>query len=161
MLTEQEKNERADKRRMSVALRDEAQAHAREAKRQEWAEKSMYLTRDQAAAGEPCRGCGPPVIDNLGSWPPLMHLSPEERIEHDAAEAQFKALHPDCQSHRWSMEGSRVSHCGLCCPPLPLSNEQIESISRILSGHVRRRRKHPNPSCKTFSMRTSGTDSNQ
>ncbi|QHO69162.1 hypothetical protein BHD05_05355 [Marisediminicola antarctica] len=78
------------------------------------------------------------MIDDLGSWPPVMHLSSEERVEHDRAEVQFRQLHPDYQSHRWSMQESRVSHCGLCCPLLTLSQGQIENISRILSGHVRR-----------------------
>lgn len=133
---------RAETRRRNDALRAEEDALRREAKRREWHEKGMYLTRDQAAAGEPCRGCGLPVIDGLGSWPPLMHLSDPERIDHDAAEAKYKELHPDCRAHRWSMAGSRTTHCGLCCSPLPLSQNQIESISRILKGHVRREEEH-------------------
>lgn len=68
----------------------------------------------------------------------MMHLSEKERIEYDAVEAAYKHQHADCRTHRWSMQGSRTSHCGLCCPPLPLSPGQIESISRILQGHVRR-----------------------
>jgi len=98
----------------------------------------MFLTRNQAVAGEPCRACRLPVIDGLGSWPPLVHLTEQERVDHDVAEAKFKQLRPDCHAHRWSIEGSRSTHCGLCCPPLPLSPSQIESVSRILSGHVRR-----------------------
>jgi hypothetical protein len=137
-LTEEQKQSRAETRQRNEALRAEADALRHEAKRREWHEKGMYLTREQAAAGEPCRGCGLPVIDNLGSWPPLMRLSPEERTEYDTAEARFKHLHPECHAHRWSMQGSRATHCGLCCPPVPLAQSQIESISRILSGHVRR-----------------------
>ncbi len=138
MLTEEQKRARADTLRRNDALRDEQDARRREAKRREGREKGMYLTRDQAAAGEPCRGCGLLVIDGLGSWPPLMHLSDLERIDYDVAEAKYKERHPDCRAHRWSMEGSRTTHCGLCCPPLPLSQNQIESISGILNGHVRR-----------------------
>ena len=39
----------------------------------------MYLTREQAAAGELCRGCGLPVIDNLGNWPGTMYLTDKQR----------------------------------------------------------------------------------
>lgn len=137
-LTEEQKQSRAETRQRNEALRAEAEALRHEAKRREWHEREMFLTRDQAAAGEPCRACGLPVIDGLGSWPPLMHLTEHERADHDVTEAKFKQLHPDCHAHRWSMEGSRSTHCGLCCPPLPLSPSQIETVSRILSGHVSR-----------------------
>jgi len=137
-LTKEQKQSRAEARRLSAALKEEAQAHRREAKQREWHEKDMYLTRDQAAAGEACRGCGLPVIDNLGSWPALMHLTEGQRLDHDAAEARFRELHPDCHAYLWSMEGSRAMHCGLCCPPLPLSPTQIENISRIFKSVTRR-----------------------
>ncbi|MGV1033775.1 MAG: hypothetical protein ACOYBP_00935 [Microbacteriaceae bacterium] len=137
-LTEDQRRERAEKRRLSAALKEEEQAHLREGKRRDWHEKGMFLTRDQVAAGEVCRGCGLPVFDGLGSWPPLMHLSDQERIDHDAAEASYKQLHPDCHAHRWSMQGSRTTHCDLCCPPIPFSDSQLESVARILRGHVRR-----------------------
>lgn len=58
---------------MTNALKEEAKAHRDEAKRRE---KGMYLTREQAAAEEPCRGCGLPVLDNLGNWPCTMYLPP-------------------------------------------------------------------------------------
>lgn len=51
---------------MTSALREEARAHRNEAKKREWREKGTYLTREQAAAGELCRGCGFPVVDDLG-----------------------------------------------------------------------------------------------
>lgn len=131
-LTEQQKADRAAKRNMANALKAEARAHREEAHRREWAEKDMYLTSEEAAAGEPCRACGLPVIDRLGSRPPLMHLTDEERVEYDAAEARFKELHPDCGSHRWSISGSRTTHCGLCCPPLPIPPDRLEAVRRIL-----------------------------
>lgn len=133
---EEQKRSRAEARRLTAAVKEEAQAHRREAKQREWREKGMYLTREQALSGEPCRGCGLPVIDNLGSWPALMNLSEQERRDHDAAEAKFHQLHPDCDAVRWSMQGSRAMHCCLCCPPLPLSQSQVESISRIFNRHV-------------------------
>jgi hypothetical protein len=108
-LTEEQKRARAEKRALAAALKEEEHAHRREAKQREWRDKGMFRTREEAAAGEPCRGCGLPVIDNLGSWPPLMHLSPDERVEHDRAEALFRELHPDYHAHRWSMQGSRTA----------------------------------------------------
>ncbi|SER53003.1 hypothetical protein SAMN05443377_1026 [Propionibacterium cyclohexanicum] len=130
-LTDEQKAARAAKRRMTNALKEEARAHRDEARRREWVEKGMYLTREEAAAGEPCRGCGLPVIDNLGSWRGTMYLTREERIEYDEAEARFKERHPDCGSHRWSMSGSRATHCGYCCPPIPFSDAQLEAVARI------------------------------
>ncbi|QYF74391.1 hypothetical protein [Cryobacterium sp. PAMC25264] len=123
---------------MTNALKEEARAHRDEAKRREWREKGMYLTREQAAAGEPCRGCGLPVIDNLGDWPGTMYLTDEQRVIYDSDQALYRRMHSTCDAHRWSMAGSRATHCGYCCPPLPLSPEQNESIQRILAGLVRR-----------------------
>lgn len=137
-LTDEQKAARAAKRRMTQALKEEARAHREEARRREWVEKGMYLTREEAAAGEPCRACGLPVIDNLGSWPGTMYLSPEERIEYDAAEARFKEMHPDCESHRWSMSGSRATHCGFCCPPIPFSDAQLEAVAQIFRNSTTR-----------------------
>jgi hypothetical protein len=137
-ITEEQKAVRAEKRRMANALKEEARVHRDEAKRREWREKGMYLTREQAAAGEPCRGCGLPVIDNLGDWPGTMYLTDEQRVIYDADKARFHEMHPDCEAHRWSMAGSRATHCGHCCPPLPFSPEQYKGIRQILAGWVRR-----------------------
>lgn len=133
-MTEEAKAARALSRAMSAALQAEAQHHRMEAKRRAWAELGMHLTREQAAAGERCRGCGLPVIDNLGDWPGTMYLSAAERLEYDAADAQFRELHPDCDAHRWSMSGSRATHCGLCCPSIPMSQAQAEHVGRLLSN---------------------------
>lgn len=137
-LTEEQKEARAEKRRMTVALKEDVRAHRDEAKRREWREKGMYLTREQAAAGEPCRGCGLPVTDNLGNWPGSMYLTPEQKVGYDADQARYKEMHPDCNAHRWSMTGSRVTHCDYCCPPLPLAPSRIENIQRILTRRPRR-----------------------
>ena len=94
----------------------------------------MYLSREQAVAGELCRSCGLPVIDNLGKWPGTMYLTPEQRVEYDADQAKYKEMHSDCEAHRWSMSGSRATHCGYCCPPIPMSREQYESIERIFAS---------------------------
>ncbi len=137
-LTEEQKTARAEKRRMNDALKEEARAHRDEARRQRWIDEDMYLTREQAAAGEPCRGCGLPVIDNLGNWPGTMYLTDEQRMEYDAAGARYRAMHPDCDSHRWSMSGSRATHCGSCCPPIPFSEAQYEKLALLLANSPRR-----------------------
>lgn len=133
-LTEEQKAARTAKRQMTAALKEEARAHRIETRRKEWRDKDTYLTREQAAAGEPCRGCGLPVVDNLGDWGGTMHLTPDERVEYDAAEERYRQMHPDCDSHRWSMAGSRATHCGLCCPPIPISDTQAEDIGRLLAS---------------------------
>ena len=137
-MTEAEKEARAEKRKIAAAQRAEDDALRHEVRRREWQARGMFLTREQAAAGEPCRGCGLPVIDNLGSWPPLTQLDQKQRLEREVADAAFTERHQDCHAHRWSMEGSRATHCGLCCPPLPLSASQMENISRILNSVTRR-----------------------
>ncbi|KJC63144.1 hypothetical protein [Agreia bicolorata] len=102
-LTEEQKAERTQKRRVTNALKEEARAHRDEARRQEWCDKGMYLTREQAAAGEACRGCGLPVIDNLGSWPGTMYLTDEQRVIFDADQERYREMHPNCDAHRWSI----------------------------------------------------------
>lgn len=133
-LTAEQKAERAQKRRMINALKEEARAHRDEARRQEWREKGMYLTREQAAAGDPCCGCGLPIIDNLSDWPGTMYLTDEQRVIYDLDQERYREMHPNCDAHRWSMAGSRATHCGYYCPPIPISREQAESIQRILAA---------------------------
>ncbi|GGF31194.1 hypothetical protein GCM10010922_02810 [Microbacterium sorbitolivorans] len=136
-LTEAQKAERAAARRRKAALAAESDAHRREKMRQRWRDEDMFLTREEARSGAPCRACGLPVIDNLGNWPGTMYLTDEERIEYDATNALFEKMHPACGTGRWSMDGSRATHCLLCCPPLPLSESQIETITRILTDSPR------------------------
>jgi hypothetical protein len=143
-LTEQQKQARAEKRRMTNALKEEARANRDEARRIEWREKRMYLTPEETAAGEPCRGCGLPVIDNLGDWGGTMYLTPEQRIEYDAHQARYREMHSTCDAHRWSMQGSRATHCGYCCPPLPMSREQSEHIGRLFASFPERREEELN-----------------
>lgn len=59
-LTEQQKAERKSRRDLEAALSAEARAHREEANHREWDEKDLYLTEEQIAAGESCRGCGLP-----------------------------------------------------------------------------------------------------
>jgi hypothetical protein len=111
----------------------EEQAHADEARRKRWTEQRMYLTREEAEAGEPCRGCGVPVMGEVRSgwslaWP--TGDNPEALADEDA----FRNRHAACHSHRWSIEGFRGTHCGECCPPPPLSAQQVERLAVLLSG---------------------------
>lgn len=139
-LSEEEKERRAANRRRKRALEAETDALRREERRKMWVEHGAYLTRAELEAGVNCRGCGLPILDGLGGWPPLLKLTDEERREYEAAEADFKTRHPDCRSHRWSMADSRTAHCGFCCPPPPLSDKQIGSIRAIFERAGR-----PNP----------------
>ena len=134
VLTDEQKAERAMKRRFKQGLDAEADALRRQQKHQLWDTEGTRLTRAEVEAGVPCRGCGLPILDGLGNWPPLMHLTDERRLEHEVAEAAFKERHPDCRAHRWSMDGSRATHCGFCCPPVPLSDRQIEELARLLQS---------------------------
>lgn len=138
-LSAEEKERRAAARQRKAALAAEEDALRKEAKHREWDANGARLTLAEIEAGVHCRGCGLAVIDGLGGRPPLMRMTDLERREYEVSEAAFKARHPDCRSHRWSMSGSRTTHCGFCCPPPPLSEKQIEAISEILGRH------RPNP----------------
>jgi hypothetical protein len=131
-LSEDEKERRALARRTKSALAAEADAHRQEAQRRRWAEEGTRLTRAELEAGVCCRGCGLPIIDELGDWPPLMLLTDEERTERENVNQAFTSRHPDCTSVRWSMSGSRTTHCGECCPPPPLGDHQTEAFARLL-----------------------------
>lgn len=133
-LSEEEKESRAVNRRRKAALTAEADAIRREDKQREWAENGTRLTRAELEAGVACRGCGLPTIDGLGDRPALMKMTDEEQLEREAAEAAFTARHPNCHASRWTMSGSRTTHCGYCCPPPPLSKKQMESIQSIFKN---------------------------
>jgi hypothetical protein len=133
-LTDEEKARRALNRRRKAALQAEERAIREEEKRREWEANGAYLSWDELKDGVPCRGCGLPVVDGLGNWPALLKMTDEQRAEYEAAERDFKERHADCHSHRWSVDGSRTTHCGFCCPPPPLSKGQIEKIAGILAS---------------------------
>lgn len=134
-LTEEQKARRAATRRRKEALVAEAEYERVEARHMEWRDSGAYLAREELEAGDACRGCGLPVMDRLGDWPWPKDRTPEEQTAYDVAGADFRTRHPDCHSHRWSMSGSRSTHCGLCCPPPPMHQSQIDAISAILRRH--------------------------
>lgn len=92
------------------------------------------MTRAEIEAGVHCRGCGLPVIDRLGSWPPLLHMDNEQRAEYEVAQADCRKRHADCRSHRWSVQGSKTTHCGFCCPPPPPSEDQIAKVATLFAN---------------------------
>lgn len=55
-LREPEKAAHSEKRRRANAMYEEERALRREERQRDWVAKDMYLTREQAAAGEACRG---------------------------------------------------------------------------------------------------------
>jgi len=132
-LTEEEKARRALDRRRKEALQAEEDAVRREHKRREWETNGTYLTREEYAAGAPCRGCGLPIIDGLGSWPALLKMDDKQRGEYEAAQAEFRQRHASCRDGQWSVEGSQAKHCCFCCPPPPLSRAQLDKIAAILT----------------------------
>ena len=132
-LTKEQKHARAVKRNMKAALDAETRAHRHEAKRAEWREHDMYPTRDEGLAGAPCRGCGLPLTDGLGDWPPLRDMTPEQVAAKDAADALYRERHPDCGGETLGTQGSRVTHCMLCCPPLPIPESVLEDLGRFLA----------------------------
>jgi hypothetical protein len=109
--------------------------------------ESDRLTHEQMMAGEPCPGCGeePVSLGEPPSWTGkgTMYLTADEQAARTAAEQAFKKRHLYCYAERWSMAGGAVSHCGRCCPPPPMSRDQIRRICRSFravrrNGHERR-----------------------
>jgi hypothetical protein len=133
-LTEEEKARRALNRRRKAALEAEAGAIRREEKQREWEANGTRLTWAEYVARVPCRGCGLPIKDGRGNWPVLLDMDDAQRAEYEVAEAEFRQRHPNCRSHRWSVEDSKTTHCGFCCPPPPLSEQRIKEISAILAS---------------------------
>ena len=133
-LSEEEKARRATDRRRHSAVLAEGEAARQTRKRREWLANGTYLSREELEARVPCRGCGKSIIDGLGEWPPLMKLNDEQKRDYEAADAAFKSRHPECHASRWSMAGSRTTHCSFCCPPPPLSEGQIKQINAILAS---------------------------
>ncbi|WP_316739064.1 hypothetical protein [Streptomyces sp. MK7] len=133
-LTEEQRRQRAAKRAQRAALDAEAEDQRRRERDGLWKREGTRLTWAEYVAGEPCRGCGSPMRDDLGSWPPLMKMSESEKREYDEADRRFRERHTDCRAARWSVDGSRVTHCCFCCPPPPLSAKQIEGIAKIFAS---------------------------
>jgi hypothetical protein len=127
-----------EERELRRARRD-AEAAETQARRwrdaaRRWKDEGLRMTRAEFEAGEPCRGCGLPILDELGNFPPLLQMTDEERAAYDAEEARYKECHGDCHGGRWSASGSRTLHCTMCCPFPPMSRQQAEDVARLLGG---------------------------
>lgn len=86
VLTEEQKAARALKRKRTQALAAEAEHIRQQDKLQDWAERGLRSTYEELLAGEPCRGCGLPIIDGLEPFPGTMYLTPEQRVDYDDRE---------------------------------------------------------------------------
>jgi|GEM_PF-1440208 broad specificity phosphatase PhoE len=88
------------------------------------------LTWDELVGGVPCHGCGQPILGGETSqrdgesW-----VEYRERMK--PIEEELRLRHPQHGSS-WTAGGGPI-HCSRCCPPPPLSPEQIAQISRILN----------------------------
>ncbi len=89
------------------------------------------LSWDEFHGGVPCQGCGRPFLGDETSrrdgkpWPAY-----RERMA--PIETASRSHHPD-HGTSWTIGGGPI-HCRRCCPPHPLSPEQIERISQILNA---------------------------
>jgi hypothetical protein len=134
MMSDEQREQRALLRARRAAEAAEAEDRRTEERRQQWLRDGTYMSRAEIEAGEPCRGCGQPLLDGLGGWPPLLKLTPEQRAEYDRADAAFRERHAGCRAGSWSMSGHRTAHCFYCCPMPPLSDRQAEQVTQILSS---------------------------
>ncbi|NEA55582.1 hypothetical protein G3I60_15850 [Streptomyces sp. SID13666] len=133
-LTEEQRLQRAAKRALRSALDSEADDQRRRERDERWKREGTHLSWAEHMAGEPCRGCGQPMQDGLGSWPPLMKLSESEKREYEEADRRFRQRHADCRDARWTISGSRVTHCCFCCPSPPMGPKQIEDLSKLFAS---------------------------
>lgn len=94
-----------------------------------WTEDDR-LSWEELVGGVPCQGCGMAVTGDETDqrdgepWPAY-------RERRQPIEIEFKSRHPD-HGTRWTAGGGPL-HCSRCCPPPPLSLQQIERITQILS----------------------------
>lgn len=133
-LTEEQRRQRAAKRALRAALDAESEDRRRREQHDLWKREGMRLTWTEYVAGEACRGCGQPMRDGLGSWPPLMRMSESEKQEHEEADRSFRERHADCRGGRWTISGSRATHCGFCCPPPPVGPKQMERLAELVAS---------------------------
>jgi hypothetical protein len=133
-MTGEGRDRRASSRARRAAEAAEADDRRVEGRRLQWQREGVYMTRAKIEAGEPCRGCGQPLLDGLGDRGPLSNLTPDQRAACDRAEELYRERHRDCRSHRWSLGGHRALHCGYCCPMPPLPAEQARRAAQVLSS---------------------------
>ncbi len=133
-MTDEQREQKALLRARRAAEAAEEEDRRTEERRQQWQREGTYMSRAEMEAGEPCRGCGQPLLDGAGNSPPLLRLTLEQRAEYDRADTAFRERHADCRAGRWSLSGHRTTHCFYCCPPPPMSALQIEKLGQIFSS---------------------------
>lgn len=88
------------------------------------------LSWEELVGGVPCQGCGQPILgDETSQRDREPWADYRERMK--PIEEEFRLSHPEHGSSR--TVGGGPIHCSRCCPPPPLSPEQIAQISRILN----------------------------
>ena len=88
------------------------------------------LTWEELVGGVPCQGCGQPILgDETSQCDGEPWVDYRERMR--PIEDEHRLRHPQHGSS-WKGGGGPI-HCSRCCPPPPLSPEQIAQISRILN----------------------------
>jgi hypothetical protein len=133
-LTEEPRQRRALARARREAVQAEEDDLRHALRREQWRREGMYLSYEEYVAGVGCRGCGEPLSDGLDGWRPTAKLTDEERAEREAYDARFRERHAECRAARWSIEGSRISHCFYCCPPPPMSEQKIRELNRLFAS---------------------------
>ncbi|WP_129656301.1 hypothetical protein [Rothia halotolerans] len=98
------------------------------------------LTWEEFKVRTPCRGCGQPWLDGE-EWRSggTAHFTDEQRERYEAEKKRFAQQHGRCGNERHSMSGSLTIHCRRCCPPPPLSPQQVEEIRRVFAEARRSR----------------------
>lgn len=130
--TAEQKRARALARARREALEWEERDRRSREQAELWKREGTYLTYEEYQAGEPCRGCGEPLLDRAG--PGRTNMVDAESIAlKEQDEERYRQRHGACRSHRWTVEGSMTLHCGHCCPPPPMSPGQIERVRQIFA----------------------------
>jgi hypothetical protein len=93
------------------------------------------LTYDEFLAGETCRACNEPLVDDRGNTPAILHMTDEQRPFWDVEDARYDAAHSDCRAGRWTVAPGGPTHCMNCCPPPPMSPATIDKVARLLRRH--------------------------
>jgi hypothetical protein len=79
------------------------------------------------------------IEDDKYSITELGHQALDACRDNESWLASHRATHPKVNSHSFCA-GSIQVHCGLCCPPPPLSPEQLARIANIIRPTLERTR---------------------
>ena len=88
------------------------------------------LSWEELVGGVPCQGCGQPILGDETSQRDREAWA-DYRERRKPIDEEFRLRHPE-HGFSWTAGGGPI-HCSRCCPPPPLSPEQIAHISRILN----------------------------